>query len=395
MSRPLDVSSFSKELKFMLNLLRSDCPIDAGEAIRQSKDLDWQSFLKLVTYHETFPVLYPLLVQLNEEQRWTPDFVMNKLKTVYSRNTFEMLHLRGEMERMNEKFADQGIRSLILKGPVLAAMLYGDISGRTSGDLDILVSKQDWDKCVKILLGEGYVRGEQYDESTEILNNTERKTHHISYIHPQKRIEIELHWRLNPDSVIEPTFEELWSRRQSSLLNKSVFTLGSEDLFVYLILHGTRHAWTSLRWLMDIDRMLSGFMNWNRVNQLFAASRSTRLGGKALILSTQLLGSLLPEEAYAMTLDPKAHRLAQLALIFIRQKVILFPEPESKEIAVAYNRYLLASMTFRQRQFYIWNKLYPSSKDVTVLHLPKSMHFLYFPLRPFLWFWRQVKRQTT
>ncbi|CAM3268640.1 nucleotidyltransferase family protein [Paenibacillus lupini] len=394
MSSPLDLSSFSKELKFMLNLLRSDRKIEVEEAIRQSRDLDWQSFLKFATYHDTFPILYPLLAQLNEEQQWTPNFVMNKLKAVYTRNTFEMLHLRGEMERMNERFAGQGIRSLFLKGPVLAAMLYGDISGRTSGDLDIFVSKQDWDKCVKVLLEEGYALGEQYD-SAAVLNNTERKTHHISYIHPQKRIEIELHWRLNPDSVIEPSFEELWSRRQASSLNKSVYTLGSEDLFVYLVLHGTRHAWTSLRWLMDIDRMLSGFLNWNRVNQLFAASRSASLGGKAILLSTDLLGSLLPEEAYAMTLNPKAHRLAQLALIFIRQKVVLFPEPESKEIAFVYNRYLLAAMTFRQRQLYIWNKLYPSSKDVTLLPLPKSMHFLYFPLRPFLWFWRQVKRQTT
>lgn len=395
MSHPLDISSFSKELKFMLYMLRTDRTIEAEEAIRQTRDLNWKSFLGLALNHETFPVLYPLFVQLNAEQQWTPAFVMNRLKALYTRNTMEMLHLRAELERINKRFEEEGIRSLVLKGPVLAAMLYGDISGRTSGDLDILVSRQDWDKCVRILLEEGYSRGKDYDASAEVLNNTERKTHHISYLHAQKKIEIELHWRLNPDSVTEPAFDELWSRRQASPFNKTVHTLGHEDLFVYLILHGTRHAWTSLRWLLDIDRMLRGFMNWNRVNQLFAASHSTRLGGKALILSTNLFGSLLPEEAYALTLNSKARRLAQMAVVFIREDVVLFPKPESKEISVAYNRYLLATMSFKQRQLYIWNKLYPSSKDVTVLPLPKSMHFLYFPLRPFLWFWRQVKRQTT
>ncbi|MGO4109173.1 nucleotidyltransferase domain-containing protein [Paenibacillus sp. YAF4_2] len=396
MNRPtaLDISTFSNEMKFMLKLLRTDLPLEADEIIRHSRDIDWNSFLRFAVYHETFPVLYPLLVELNEEQSWTPEFIMNRLKTLYVRNTMEMLHLRGELERVNKLLADKGVRSLILKGPVLADMLYGDISGRTSGDLDILVSKKDWDNSVLVLLEAGYVRGEQYEVDGEVFKNTERKTHHISYVHPTKNVEIELHWSLNPDTVIEPSFDDLWSRRQKSTLSKLIYTLGNEDMFVYLILHGTRHAWTSLRWLLDIDRMLSRFLNWNRVRQLFEESKSTVLGGKAIILASNLLGSLLPEEAYAMTQNQKAHRLAQTVTLFIREEVILYPKPAKKEIAVAYNRYLLSTMTPKQKLLYVTNKLYPSTKDMMVLPLPKSLHFLYFPLRPFLWFWRQVKRQT-
>ncbi|WP_336788237.1 nucleotidyltransferase domain-containing protein [Paenibacillus sp. MMO-177] len=368
-------------------------PLEMDEAIQLSSHLDWQQFFRIALYHETFPVLYPILVKLNSQKSWTPDHVMKQLKTMYTRNTMEMLHLRSELERMNGLFAAQGIRMLVLKGPVLADMLYGDISGRTSGDLDILVSKADWDKAVNILVEAGYVRGEEYDDTAEVFGNTERKTHHISYMHPQKNVEIELHWSLNPDTVIEPAFDELWSRRQPSTLNKNMYTLGNEDLFVYLILHGTRHAWTSLRWLLDIDRMLGRFMNWNRVLQLFDFSKSSILGGKAMVLSSNLLGSLLPEEAFVLSQHPKARKLAQMATIFIRQEVVLFPKPETKEIAVAYNRYLLSTMTSKQRLLYISNKMYPSSKDMLLLPLPKSLHFLYFPLRPFLWFWRQVKRQ--
>jgi hypothetical protein len=396
MNRPtaLDISTFSNELNFMLKLLRTDLPLEADEMILHSRDLDWNSFLRFAVYHETFPVLYPLLLKLNEEQSWTPDFVMNRLKTLYVRNTMEMLHLRGELERMNKLFTDEGVRSLVLKGPVLADMLYGDISARTSGDLDILVAKKDWDKSVHVLLEAGYVLGEQYEDAGDVLKNTERKTHHISYVHPGKNVEIELHWSLNPDTVIEPSFDDLWSRRQKSTLSKFIYTLGNEDMFVYLILHGTRHAWTSLRWILDIDRMLGRFLNWNRVCQFFAESKSTVLGGKAIILASNLLGSLLPEEAYAMTQNPKAYRLAQIVTLFIREEVVLFPKPEKKEIAVAYNRYLLSTMTLKQKLLYVTNKLYPSTKDMMVLPLPKSLHFLYFPLRPFLWFWRQVKRQT-
>ena len=49
-----------------------------------------------------------------------------------------MLHLTREMEIICKSFNDNQIKSIVLKGPVLAADLYGDLSLRTSSDLDIL-----------------------------------------------------------------------------------------------------------------------------------------------------------------------------------------------------------------------------------------------------------------
>ena len=51
-----------------------------------------------------------------------------------------MLHLTREMEMICKSFNENQIKSLVLKGPVLAADLYGDLSLRTSADLDILSS---------------------------------------------------------------------------------------------------------------------------------------------------------------------------------------------------------------------------------------------------------------
>jgi hypothetical protein len=369
----LDISSFPEELHFILRVLRSDNKLEVEEAMEKSRYLDWQLFLRFSIYHEISPVLYPLLKQLNTQQQWTPEFVMVRLKAQYTENTLAMLHLRGEMERINSLFAGDGIRTLFLKGPALASMLYSDVSERASGDFDIMVARQDWNDSMKHLVEAGYIRREPYDKSA----------HHVSYIHPKKRLKVELHVSLHPDTIKEPTFEELWVRRQASELNKSLFTLGNEDMLVYLILYGTRHGWTSLSWLIDIDRMLGQFLNWNRANQLFAESESLAFGGKAFVLSTQLLGTLLPEEAYALTKHPKAYWLAQMALPFIREEVVLYPKPECREIAAAYNRYILATMSFKHKLLYFSNKM------------SKNMEFLFIPLRPFLWFWRQVKRQTT
>ncbi|MUT68060.1 nucleotidyltransferase family protein [Paenibacillus sp. NEAU-GSW1] len=387
----LDLSAVSKELSFMLELLRNEGELSEEKAMREADGLDWEQFLAFKRYHHTYPIMYPRLLRWNSHRHWIPAFVLAELKADYSSNTFVMLHLAGEMNRVSSALAEREIKALTLKGPVLASLLYGELSGRTSGDLDVLVPKDSVAAAEAALLAIGYRRNAAQDE---VLGNKERKTHHLSFVNDHKGIEVELHWRLNPDTIKEPAFEELWQRRQGCALGPDAYTLGNEDLLVYLVLHGVRHGWSCLRWLLDIDRMLGKQLDWDAILRLFARYEAVHLGGQAFLLANQLLGTKLPDAAAEMASGSRPRRLAQMALAFIREEVVLFPKPERQDVAISFNRYLLATMPFRQKRLYVLNKLYPSSWDAQVLPLPKSLHFLYFPLRPFLWFWRQVKRQS-
>ena len=88
------------------------------------------------------------------------------------------------------------------------------------------------------------------------------RTKHVTYIHPQKGIILEIHWRLHSNSINEPTFEELWKRKRiKNLANYPIYFLGREDLFLYLIAHGARHGWFRLRWLLDIHQIMNNQMN--------------------------------------------------------------------------------------------------------------------------------------
>ena len=60
------------------------------------------------------------------------------------------------MEQVCKLFNESKINTLVLKGPILGANLYGDVSLRTSGDLDILIPIQDLEKAEKLLLMQGY-----------------------------------------------------------------------------------------------------------------------------------------------------------------------------------------------------------------------------------------------
>ena len=144
-----------------------------------------------------------------------------------------MLYLCNEMEQINKICKDKQIPLLFLKGPVLAFELYGDISLRTSSDIDILVPINKLEKAENVLMELGFIK-DDYIET--ILNDWKWRHHHVTYIHPKKEVKVEIHWRLNPGPGKEPSFQELWSRKRISLVTTNpIYFLGKEDLFLFLV----------------------------------------------------------------------------------------------------------------------------------------------------------------
>ena len=82
------------------------------------------------------------------------------------------------MSQLCEALKDNGVRTLLLKGPILATRLYGDLAHRTSKDLDILVDADDVERVERVLGRLGY---ELQDE--RILENWKKTSHHLSYEH--------------------------------------------------------------------------------------------------------------------------------------------------------------------------------------------------------------------
>ena len=159
--------------------------------MRSQSDLltgvDWDLFLELTRHHRIYPLLYSRLKYLSSDG--IPSFVIERLSRDYKKNTFRMLHLSGEMEMLSKMFFNKNIKSIYLKGPVLAHDLYGDVSLRTSSDLDLLISICDLEIVDEMLIGEGYEKDE-YIET--VLNDWKWRHHHFNYFHPMKGIKVEV-----------------------------------------------------------------------------------------------------------------------------------------------------------------------------------------------------------
>jgi hypothetical protein len=382
----LQLEKISKELKLILKILEENSNLSL---LKDFQNIDWNLFLDLSVHHRLYPLLYGKLTKI--EGDIIPSSVIQTLEQAFKKNTFQMLYLSSEMELLSNVFSSNQIKMLVLKGPVLAKDLFGDLSLRTCGDLDILVSINDLEKVDEILQRQGYFK-KDYINMT--LDDWKWRNHHSEYFNYQKGINIEIHWRLNPFPGNGPSFDNLWLRRRiSTLTNSPVYYLGVEDLFLFLVSHGARHGWFRLRWLIDIAQILKQKIDWNYLIKQLKRYQYLQVGGQALILSSVLLKTPVKQEMVKLINGRRQENLAQAALFYLEKMVNIHTDPVPQKIADYHKKYLFNLKTIRQKFLYIISFLYPYPVDAETLPLPKHLHLLYFPLRPFLWAWRKTKKQ--
>ncbi|MBK5484103.1 nucleotidyltransferase family protein [Peribacillus sp. TH16] len=403
----LNLSMISRELRLLLDILKVEHD-DSIWTLKEElvKDIDWELFLKLAKHHRVYPIIYLKIKKIDE--KLIPSRVINILNQKYIENTYRMLRLAAEMEIVSKIFTENHIRLLFLKGPVIAEDIYGDISLRTSKDLDILVPINDISKAEELLLYNGYER----EESSAVFDNWRWMTHHVTYFHPQKEVQIEIHWRLHPSPGKEPNFDELWERKRvSTLTTYPVHFFGEEDLFIYLVAHGARHGWFRLRWLVDIDKIIRKRKDKENINLLLKKYLHYNNIGQATILANRLLNTPIPEEMKSISTGKRTRKrtskIAQLSIFYIVEMGDLEINQYNDNLVnnssglmklnlqkSLVNRYLFSMKSNLQKISFVLQLLYPSHEDSVILKLPKPLYFLYFPLRPFLWAWRKTRRQS-
>lgn len=382
----LNLSPLPIELKLLLDLLNNNL-VDTTN-VYKNIDIDWNHFLQLAFHHRLYPILYKKLHK--EKNQWIPSSVIQQLKNSYEKNTFRMLSLFAEMEELNQVLQSNGMSALFLKGPLLAKDLYEDLSSRTCGDLDVLIPFRDLQAVDNLLVQLGYKKDEYIKT---LLGDWKWRHHHFTYFHKEKGTKVEIHWRLNPAPSKEPMFEDLWKRkRQFVLKDKPIHYLGEEDLFLFLVTHGARHGWSRLRWLMDIHKILDKELDWEGIKKNLHSFQSAKLAGQSLILSNSLFNTEIPNEVKDLTSKRQSIQLAQDAVFYLERMVSLHNEPVPIEISKFHARHLFSLMSIQQKVLHLLSILHPFYTDAEILPLPKKLHFLYFPLRPFLLLWKRKSK---
>ncbi|MGG1629479.1 nucleotidyltransferase domain-containing protein [Rossellomorea sp. NRS-1567] len=382
----LNLSGIPNELLLIIDILKHD---KLQENRFRVSSVDWEEFVRLVKHHRVYPQVYIKLVEY--PITFIPDYVMKILKQLYQKNTFHMLHLSGAMVKVSQLFSDNSIKALFLKGPILATDIYGELSLRTCSDLDVLIHIDNLEEVDALLKYNGYKKD---DYITTILSDWKWRHHHVTYYHPENKVKVEIHWRLNPGPSKEPGFKELWSSRREKPISShnSLAYLGREHLLCFLLTHGARHGWSRLRWLEDVRLLLQQDIEWENVDGILREYQCTHLYKKTLLLCTELFSTSTHLETQRNFEDQQSVHLAQQTLYYLENKVNLHSTPLPVDIAEFHKKYLFLIKPFQQKVWFYLSLLHPYPEDLHTLYLPKKLHFLYFPLRPFLSVWRRTRK---
>lgn len=203
--------------------------------------------------------------------------------------TRHMLGLGALLLEVMAALDTRGIRALALKGPALSVLLHGDPYLRPCGDIDLLVDPDQAAAAAGVLEERGFAPLLATPIGSLLATNKDAP-------YRRKGLLVELHWRLfdNPHLLDWP-FEALWGERALVRLGQGTIpTLSMRHYGVYLTLHGVRHGWQRLRWLVDVALLLADPARGREIFMQAAADRMEPALAHAAILSRDMLGLSLP-----------------------------------------------------------------------------------------------------
>jgi hypothetical protein len=152
------------------------------------------------------------------------------------------------LEFVSGLFADEGIPSISLKGPLLAQRYYTPAFLRKpSMDLDLAVIEHDLARACQALTRAGYTVAVPIAAATAL-------THHVELFHPS-RPKVELHFRLSHQSLGIPV-NQFFERAVSCSLPSGLkaLILGPADQLLHLVLHLATSRFGTLFHLYEIRR---------------------------------------------------------------------------------------------------------------------------------------------
>lgn len=299
------------ELLLACTAVQVDAALSARIADLAGGERDWEHLRRNALKHGVVPLLLQRLAAVCPDA--VPADALARLREDHERNSLRSLAITAELIRLVGLLERAGVQALPYKGPSLAAHVYGNLTIRQYGDLDILVRARDVRRAKAVLFDEGYLpeRWPRRAREREFL----RRHHAQTFQSAGGRIRLELHWDFTPRELcVSFDLDALWGRLERRPLGSAdVLSLRAEDLLLVLCVHGAKHCWSRLKGIRDVAETLAVHptLDWERVMEEAAYIGARRILWLGLFLATELLRAEVPPPIHARIVeDPMVPRLA-------------------------------------------------------------------------------------
>ncbi len=369
------------EWQLLLELARVALEPARAERVRAllRQTLDWSWLQRMAASQGTKALLWWHLGRIAPEA--VPAPIRDELRQWFHDNTGRNLLLTGELLRLLNLFAAQGVRVIPFKGPTLAAYAYGNLALRQFVDLDLLLTPADLPRAGELLRQQGYRSGLTLAPAEEDAYLA--SIGQMPFVKNGRSCMVELHAQIAPRDFHFPLgLKRLGPRlRPLSLNGKEVSALAGEDLLLILCAHGAKHLWMSLGWICDVAELLRVHpaMNWPAVFEEARFLRCERILLLGLLLAHDLLEAPVPQELAARA--RAAPTVRTLMAQVCRQ---MFRERDSGTGGLQ-NAFFQLRVRERLRDGFRYTlslALTPTVADWTALHVPASLSFVHYLYRP-------------
>ncbi|MFA7044172.1 MAG: nucleotidyltransferase family protein [Bacteroidales bacterium] len=194
-----------------------------------------------------------------------------------------------------------GISFTCIKGPLLSYRIYGDASVRFSHDIDLLIEADSLDRIITLMRGAHYELSEGviWPEETFKQDILRQSTHHISFFNKELKFCVEIHWTLTVDLPIRKEDADKLIKQNlttTDYAGRSFTVLNKEFELTYLMIHGSRHEWSRLKWLVDIKDYPMDDLDLNKWETLIKSFHAERVLGQTNHLLSHYFSKRLPLE---------------------------------------------------------------------------------------------------
>lgn len=352
--------------------------------------IDWDFFYRLTQEHAVLPLLSKVTAH---DGSILPDSLRDRLQRKVLSIARDNIGRLQEMLKLQQVFDEKGLRVLPVKGAVLSHMLYGDIVGRSSCDIDYMIQPRDLPEVIDVFHSQGYISESYYSSRYAkyiIANSREHKMYKET---STGKLKIEIQWQVALNVVDIPlTNSELTgSPITIDIGNKTLQTLDlNNTLLLLLAHHGVNDLWRILKHVTDIALFIQKYgdkIEWMPLEERCKRYKIDYTSQVGFLLANQLFGTKVP-----VTIDENSKAIAAKVL----KRMLSYPLIPVRR---SFFNSLPQQLMMRDRLMdkvrllllYIKGLFVPDITSMKNMNLPEPLFFLYYIIKPF----RLVREQFT
>jgi Uncharacterised nucleotidyltransferase/Methyltransferase domain len=260
-----------------------------------SDGLNWDEVMACAHEHKLGPLLQERFGAMDAPG--LPPDQKEKLAELARELAKNNLVYMGEMLSLCGTFETAGIPAVPFKGPALAWLAYRSFALRTCVDLDFVVPQRYIPQAMSALQAIGYFP--QFDPIEAHAGQRGSAPGQYAFAPNDKRRFLELHTERTLRYFSRPlNLDEMNSRAiPLEIGGRNVRTFSVEDLLVMLCVHGAKHFWERLAWIVDIGQLISAQnVDWTRLLGIAEQMESTRFLLLGLYLAHEVVEAQLPPD---------------------------------------------------------------------------------------------------